>query len=105
VTGLGFVEVTTNAGQELPWNRTRFESAHEPGEDWWVDLEALFIRDDLVAGNRVVLRAHTREVIYLHADSGRFSDGSRSRHARLRIAVTGRSWSSPVYIGGRPWRH
>jgi hypothetical protein len=68
VAGHGFVQLTTEAGRELCWDRTCFESAHELGEDWWVELEDQFIGDDTVDGDCVVLRLPTREVAYVHAD-------------------------------------
>jgi hypothetical protein len=68
VAGLGFVKVTAEAWQDLGWDRTRFESAYELGEDWWIELEDQLIGDDTVVGDCVVLRLQTRETAYVHAD-------------------------------------
>jgi hypothetical protein len=42
--GRCFVAVTTEAGRALRWDRAQLESAHEPGEDWPVELEQVCFR-------------------------------------------------------------
>jgi hypothetical protein len=70
-TGLGFVGLTTDAGRELRWDRTRLESAHELGEDWWDSLEDQFIDEaEAQPGDSVVINLLTREVTYLHGRHG-----------------------------------
>jgi hypothetical protein len=65
-TALGIVRVTRETGRDLRWDRAQLESAHELGEDWWMEMEEQFINEEAARGDVVALRLPTRKVAYRH---------------------------------------